>query len=114
MDTMGSRVTRSWQEGVMNQIKVWIVTALSLTNPHSVRWHRPTVEVVGISGGFSGEGIKTVIPRKAFAKLACRLVPGQKPKDIYTKIQSYILSIAPPYAQVTNCQSAQLPANPYL
>ena len=67
----------------------------------SARWHRPTVEVVGISGGFSGEGIKTVIPRKAFAKLACRLVPGQKPKDIYDKIKAYILSIAPAYAQVS-------------
>ncbi|PNH07367.1 Cytosolic non-specific dipeptidase [Tetrabaena socialis] len=38
------------------------------------RWHRPTLEVVGMTGGFTGQGIKTVIPRQAMAKLNCRLL----------------------------------------
>ena len=38
-----------------------------------------------MQGGFTGSGIKTVIPRSAFAKLACRLVPGQDPEGIFEK-----------------------------
>ena len=50
------------------------------------RWYRPTLETpVGMQGGFTGSGIKTVIPRSAFAKLACRLVPGQDPAGIFKK-----------------------------
>ncbi len=51
------------------------------------RWHRPTLEVVGMVGGFTGEGIKTVIPRHAMAKLSCRLVPHQTPADILEKVR---------------------------
>ncbi|KXZ40989.1 hypothetical protein GPECTOR_1043g318 [Gonium pectorale] len=51
------------------------------------RWHRPTLEVVGMCGGFTGEGVKTVIPRSAMAKLSCRLVPHQTPADILDKVR---------------------------
>ncbi|EFJ44084.1 hypothetical protein VOLCADRAFT_106556 [Volvox carteri f. nagariensis] len=50
------------------------------------RWHRPTLEVVGMTGGFTGAGIKTVIPRTAMAKISCRLVPNQAPGRVLEKI----------------------------
>lgn len=47
-----------------------------------VRWLRPTLDVVGIYGGFQGVGIKTIVPSKATAKISCRLVPNQNPDKI--------------------------------
>ena len=68
------------------------------------RWLRPTLEVVGMQGGFTGEGIKTVIPRTAFAKLACRLVPGQVPRQVFERTRDHILGAAPAYAEVNVTQ----------
>lgn len=53
-------------------------------------WVRPTLEVNGIYGGFQGEGIKTVIPSVAHAKITCRLVPDQDPKEIADVIRKHI------------------------
>ncbi len=56
---------------------------------------RPTLEVNGIWGGYTGEGAKTVLPSKAFAKISCRLVPNQSSVVITQKILNYFKSIAP-------------------
>ncbi len=56
---------------------------------------RPTLEVNGIWGGYTGEGAKTVLPSKAFAKISCRLVPNQSSVKITEKILNYFKSIAP-------------------
>jgi acetylornithine deacetylase/succinyl-diaminopimelate desuccinylase-like protein len=56
---------------------------------------RPTLELNGIWGGYTGEGAKTVLPSKAFAKISCRLVPNQSSVKITEKILNYFRSIAP-------------------
>ncbi len=56
---------------------------------------RPTLEVNGIWGGYTGEGAKTVLPSKAFAKISARLVPNQSAADITEKLLTYFTSIAP-------------------
>lgn len=58
-------------------------------------WARPTLDVNGITGGFQGEGAKTVIAAKASAKISCRLVPHQQPEDITRKLSDYLTSLAP-------------------
>ena len=56
---------------------------------------RPTLDVNGMWGGFSGEGAKTVIPAKAGAKVSMRLVPNQKPEIINKLFQDYVRSLVP-------------------
>jgi acetylornithine deacetylase/succinyl-diaminopimelate desuccinylase-like protein len=58
-------------------------------------WSRPTMDVHGMPGGFTGAGAKTVIPAKAIAKISFRLVPGQKPADIFAKYKSFVEEIVP-------------------
>jgi len=55
---------------------------------------RPTLEVNGIWGGYSGEGAKTVLPSKATAKISARLVPNQSSEKITKKLLNYFTSIA--------------------
>jgi acetylornithine deacetylase/succinyl-diaminopimelate desuccinylase-like protein len=59
-------------------------------------WARPTVDVHGMPGGFTGAGAKTVIPAKAVAKVSMRLVPGMTPARSFALYKSYVEKIAPP------------------
>lgn len=61
---------------------------------------RPTLDVNGIWGGYTGEGAKTVIPSKAFAKISMRLVPNQTPEEITEKFTNYFNKIAPENVKV--------------
>ncbi len=61
---------------------------------------RPTLDVNGIWGGYTGEGAKTVLPSKAFAKISMRLVPNQNSIIIANLFQKYFENIAPKSVQV--------------
>jgi acetylornithine deacetylase/succinyl-diaminopimelate desuccinylase-like protein len=56
---------------------------------------RPTIELNGIWGGYTGEGAKTVLPSRAHAKISARLVPNQSSKVITEKLLNYFRTIAP-------------------
>lgn len=73
---------------------------------------RPTIELNGIWGGYTGEGAKTVLPSKAFAKISARLVPNQSSKRITEKLLNYFTAIAP--AGVTVKASEHHGGEPYM
>ena len=73
-------------------------TSLTGESGHSVLeriWARPTFEVHGIAGGFTGAGAKTVIPSKATAKVSFRLVPNQNPEKILKSFRDFLERNAP-------------------
>ena len=61
---------------------------------------RPTLDICGIWGGYTGEGSKTVLPSKAYAKLSARLVPNQLSPEISKLVSDHIIKIAPDHVKV--------------
>ena len=61
---------------------------------------RPSLDVNGIWGGYTGEGAKTVLPSKAHAKISMRLVPGQETDNICDLFTKHFISLAPPSVKV--------------
>ncbi len=64
------------------------------------RWARPSLDLNGIWGGFTGEGLKTVTPSEAHAKITCRLVPDQEPGTVLDLIEAHVQKHCPPGATV--------------
>ena len=64
------------------------------------RTARPTLEVHGIIGGFTGEGAKTVIPNVVKAKVSMRLVPDQRPNEIFPLFERAVQALCPPSVEV--------------
>jgi acetylornithine deacetylase/succinyl-diaminopimelate desuccinylase-like protein len=60
------------------------------------QWYRPTLEVNGFYGGYQGPGSKTVLPSEAHVKITCRLVPGQQPEAVVTKVRRHLERRCPP------------------
>ena len=70
---------------------------------------RPTLDICGIWGGYTGEGSKTVLPSKAYAKLSARLVPNQEYQEILELVTAHLYSIAPKHIdlKVTSLHGAE-------
>lgn len=63
-------------------------------------WSRPTCDINGVWGGYTGEGSKTVIPARASAKFSCRLVPGQDPEAVLAGIRTFFAERLPADARL--------------
>lgn len=59
-------------------------------SPMEANYLRPTFEINGICGGYTGDGFKTVIPKEAHAKISCRLVPNQKSEIVFNQVCDFI------------------------
>jgi len=62
---------------------------------------RPSLDVNGIWGGYTGEGVKTIIPSKAYAKISMRLVPDQDPDEIALLFEEYFKKLAPQSVKIS-------------
>jgi acetylornithine deacetylase/succinyl-diaminopimelate desuccinylase-like protein len=82
-------------------------------SPLERTWARPTLEINGLWGGFQGEGVKTVIPSEAHAKITCRLVPNQKPERILPLLAAHVKKHEPRGVKV-DVQPFGFGARPYL
>jgi len=69
-------------------------------SPLAQLWARPTADINGISGGYQGDGTKTVIPAEATAKLTFRLVPGQDPQAVVKNFETFVKDRLRPDAKV--------------
>jgi len=72
---------------------------------------RPSLSITGLSGGYQGEGVKSVVPPRASAKLSFRLAPGQDPHVVERQLRTHLQRITPP--QVSATLWSQLHAPPY-
>lgn len=110
-DTHGRVLIDGFYDGIreprLEQLRQWqalgfdetaFLDAIGLTQPAGesrrsvleLLWTRPTAEINGIIGGYTGPGTKTVIPSKASAKISFRLVPGQDPDALLAKFRKFI------------------------
>ena len=83
------------QEGWMDAIGIDDVRTEAPYTPLEGMTARPTLDVNGLWGGYTGEGAKTVLPSKAHAKLSMRLVPNQEVADIYDKLEAHLENEVP-------------------
>lgn len=65
------------------------------------RWYRPSIDVVGLVAGHTGEGIKTILPAKAIAKLSSRIVPNMDPAAALRALRAHLQQHAPPTANLS-------------
>ena len=74
--------------------------------PNESRWLRPAIDVNGMTGGYTGEGIKTIIPARAQATISARLVPNQDPEQIRKLVKAHLQRHCPPGVKMTISQAS--------
>ncbi len=90
------RLPFSEQDYLKNEVKAAALTGESGYSVLERTWARPTLEVHGMPGGFTGAGAKTVIPARASAKISMRLVPNQDPGKIRDAFERRVKELTPP------------------
>lgn len=101
------------ESGFMSRVGVTeLFGEAGFSNPERL-WTRPTLELNGIWGGFQGEGLKTVLPSKAHAKITCRLVADQDPEHINSLLEAHIRKNIPPGVKI-DITPVESNANPYV
>ena len=83
------------EDGFRKDLDITAIVGESGYTPRECLGARPTLDVNGMIGGFTGTGAKTVLPSKAMAKISMRLVANQRTEDIARKFTEYVKSIAP-------------------
>lgn len=99
-------------EDIMERVGVDALFGEPEFTPRERNWARPTLEINGIWGGFQGDGVKTVLPSAAHAKITCRLVGQQDGKAIVAAISQHVAEHTPPGVTVT-CTPLGFSAKPY-
>ncbi len=84
-----------------DEVRAKALTGLTGYSVFERLWALPTFEIHGITGGFTGEGAKTVIPAEATAKVSLRLVPNQREKSVRKQLKKAMKALAPAYADVS-------------
>ncbi len=87
-------------EGFQNALDIKTVEGEAGFSTNERTGIRPTFDICGIWGGYTGEGAKTVLPSIAQAKISCRLVPNQKHEKISVLFKEYFESVAPESVKV--------------
>jgi acetylornithine deacetylase/succinyl-diaminopimelate desuccinylase-like protein len=101
-----SQIKASWEtlgmttEQFLGEIGLAIPSGEKGRSVMELTWARPTAEVNGIWGGYTGEGFKTVIAAQASAKISFRLVGTQNPDKVRTAFRAYVASKIPPDCSV--------------
>jgi acetylornithine deacetylase/succinyl-diaminopimelate desuccinylase-like protein len=97
-----------WKRNPLDSVAVWkqemgldILPGEQEYDPLERNGARPTLEVNGIIGGFTGDGAKTVIPAEARAKVSLRLVPDQRPEDVLKLLEHRVKELCPPGVTMT-------------
>jgi len=88
-------------EFLKHRVQAKALTGLKAYSVLERLWGLPTFEIHGITGGFTGDGAKTVIPAEATAKVSLRLVPDQKLKAVERQLTAAVRRLAPKHVQAS-------------
>ena len=94
LDTYEQQVVKKLEAGFNGKATVanlGLVNGIATDHPMYEAMNQPTLTINGLSSGYEGQGIKTIVPRSAHAKLDCRLVPGQDPQESVELIQKQLI-----------------------